>query len=50
MTDSWFRNMPPRMAVSIAPVPQDRPPLWLPILALALGASTLVGFVLWAWM
>lgn len=50
MTDSWFRNMPPRMAVSIAPVPRDRPPLWLPILALVVGVSPLAGFVLWAWM
>ena len=49
MTDSWFRNMPPRVASSIAPVHQDRPPLWLPIIALVRGVSPLVGFVLWAW-
>jgi hypothetical protein len=49
MTD-WFAKVPQRMAVSIAPVPQDRPPLWLPILALVVAVSPLAGFVLWAWM
>ncbi len=49
MTDSWFRNMPPRMAVSIAPVPQDRPLFWLALIALAVAVAPVVGFVLWAW-
>lgn len=49
MTD-WFAKVPPLMPSSIAPVPQDRPPLWLPILALVVAVSPLAGFVLWAWM
>lgn len=49
MTD-WFHKMPPRVASSIAPAPQDRPPLWLPIIAMAVAVAPLAGLVLWAWM
>lgn len=49
MTD-WFAKVPPLMPSSIAPVRQDRPPLWLPIVAIVIGVSPLVGFVLWAWL
>lgn len=48
MTD-WFAKVPPLVPSSIAPVPQDRPPVWLPIIALAVAVAPLVGFVLWAW-
>ena len=49
MSDSWFRNMPPRIAVSIAPVPQDRPPILFVLVAFVVAVSPLAGFVLWAW-
>ncbi len=50
MTDSWFRNMPPLLPSSIAPVPQDKPPVVLTILALVIAVSPVVGFVIWGWM
>lgn len=34
---------------SIAPIPQDRPPLWGVIIALVVGVSPFVGLVLWGW-
>lgn len=45
----WFAKVPPLMAVSIVPVARDRPPLWLLIIALAVGVSPLAGLVLWSW-
>ncbi len=50
MSNSWFPKMPPVMPISIAPKPQERPPLWLPLIAMAVAVAPLVGFVLWAWM
>lgn len=44
MTDSWFRNMPPLLPSSIAPVPQDRPPLWSVIGLVALVILALSPF------
>lgn len=48
MTD-WFAKVPQRMAVSIAPVPQDRPPFWLVLIAFGVAVAPVAGFVLWAW-
>ena len=50
MTDSWFRNMPPRVANSIAPVHQDRPPILFTLVVFGVCVAPLVGFVLWAWV
>jgi hypothetical protein len=49
MTD-WFAKVPPRVASSIAPVPQDRPPFWLVLIAFVVAVAPVAGFVLWAWM
>lgn len=46
MTPSWFHKLPPRMAISIAPAPQERPPvkLFLTLVACA------VAFGVWWWL
>lgn len=50
MTD-WFAKVPPLMPSSIAPVPQDRPPILFVLVAFALlGVLPFVGFILWAGM
>lgn len=49
MTD-WFAKVPPRMPVSIAQVPQDKPPVAFVVIVFAICVAPLVGFVLWAWM
>lgn len=48
MTD-WFHKMPPLLPSSIAPVPQDRPPIWLVLMAFVVAVAPVAGFVLWAW-
>lgn len=50
MSDSWFRNMPPLLPSSIAPVRQDRPPILFVVVAFVVAVAPLAGFVLWAWM
>ena len=49
MTD-WFAKVPPRVASSIAPVPQDKPGVAFTIIVFAVCVSPVVGFVIWGWM
>lgn len=49
MTD-WFAKVPPLTPSSIAPVPQDRPPLAFTLIVFAVCVAPVVGFVLWGWM
>ena len=49
MTD-WFAKVPPRVAISIAPVRQDRPPVWFTLAVFGVCVAPLVGLVLWGWM
>jgi len=46
MSNSWFPKMPPVMPISIAPAPQERPPVAMTLVLVGFA----VAFGVWWWL